>query len=559
MPGLLTDIKDIERFDEILAVFFEEGFGSIIYELRFHRHLKLSHRIRHHLGRRTMDAAPVRLRRALERLGPTFIKLGQILSVRPDLVPPDYIKELRKLQEQVTPLPFSSIQSTIEGETGKKLASLFSSFERKPLATASISQVHRAVLAKGGTVAVKVQKPGIENLIERDIDILFFIAHLLARYSNRMRNYDPVTIVKEFAAWTYRELDFTIEARNIDRFSKNLAGSRVVIPKVYSPYTTKRLLVMSFEKGEHIYSYHFPNTAAKRRFIDAFAEVLFLMIFRDGFFHADPHAGNVFVTKKNLPLLLDFGMVGTLSPAHRTRVTAAFTALNQHDTDQAVEELLTLASRREDADVDGFREDARELIEYWYSQPIGKCSFITTFYQVIAKGAASGLVFDASIVLLAKSMVDLEGIAMQVSPDSNVEEVFKPYIQRMILDRYNPAKVLGEAAKSLQKHRELYTELPENVTRLIEKLETGNFDFRLDAREVESFTRHMDGSSNRRALAYVIAALFLSSAFFFYADQRLDGLGVTLGLAELAVAAVLLVYLVRQVVSSNHQDTSERR
>ncbi|KKR78018.1 MAG: ubiquinone biosynthesis protein UbiB, partial [Candidatus Nomurabacteria bacterium GW2011_GWA2_40_9] len=293
------EVRDLNRFRQILLVLFEEGFGYLLDRTRLKREIPLKSRIKQKQAKKKTPPE-VRLRLTLERLGPTFIKLGQLLSIRPDLLPKEYIKELGKLQDKVKEFPFELVEKEIKKEFGKDISGIFSSFDKKPIASASISQVHKARLKTGEIVAVKIQRPKVREIMETDIDIMFHIARTIEKYMPELRKYGLVRIVEEFSKWTNDELNFKIEARNAKRFRKNFSGSRIVrIPKIYDDYTRERIIVMEFIDGIELHNVE----EIKRKKLDFDKiikngfDVILTSVFVHGFFHADPHPGNILVMK----------------------------------------------------------------------------------------------------------------------------------------------------------------------------------------------------------------------------------------------------------------------
>jgi ubiquinone biosynthesis protein len=539
MNKLTKHIKDVGRFNKILSVFFEEGFDVFISKINLHHHIKKN-------SKKRKNPHPARLRKAFERLGPAFIKLGQILSVRPDMIPEEYCQELRKLQEHTQPVQYIKIKNIMELETGKKINKLFSSFNKTPLATASLAQVHKAKLKTGEDVVVKVQKPNTKDIILRDLDILFFLAHLLDKNFPKLRNYNLVEIIKEYASWTLNELDFKKEAENIKTIHENLKDQKVVIPKVYDKYTTDKVLILEFEKGENIYKHNFKTENKRKEFCQRLINSFSQMVFVDGFFHADPHPGNIFVINNNIPLLLDFGMVGTLSKDIKKKITKVFITMINKDIHKCVDGLIDLSEETCNADLKYFKKETEQIIRYWYGRSINECSFIKTIYKVINLGITQGLVFPPSIVLLAKSIVDLEGIGLEIYPKANIEEMMRPNIEKMVMEEYNPINIAERTFKTMIDNKDLYTELPEHLLNLLKKIETGKLDFHIDDNEIKDIEKHMDSSSSKKSLAYIISALFLATPIFFYVSEVVF-LGINLGYVTFILAFILLMKLFRMI------------
>jgi len=532
MLSLEKYIKDVERFDVILTVFFEEGFEDLIQKLKLHHRVQTK-------NKKHLRSQEEGLRKSFERLGPTFIKLGQLLSTRPDLVPVSYAKEFEKLREHAPEVEFTTIKQIVEAELDDKIEHVFQQFDKKPLATASIAQVHKATLRSGQTVVVKVQKPDIRNLIERDLDIMFFLAHLLNRFS-RFENYDIVRIVKEFSIWTLRELDFIQEAKNIAKFRSNLKDCNIAIPKAYEQYTTAKLLVMDFEDVEHLPDHKWKKSSTEA-FIHNFTNIICKMVFEDGFFHGDPHLGNVFVTKNGKPVLLDFGMVGSLEEKLRSSICEIFINLLDENTDETVEQIIKITHKRRNADIETYKKEAKQIIQNWYDKPLGKCSLILTFYKLVSQGAQHGVVFPVELVLLAKAFLNLEGIAVQVSPVTRVQDIIRPYIQKAVLVKYSPMTLLAKSIVELKKNREFYADLPEHVARLLHRIDAGELDFHMDENELHEMEQTISYSINKQSVALIVTALIVTAPIFYFFEITVSK--ISLGLINVLIAFVLLIYL----------------
>jgi ubiquinone biosynthesis protein len=400
--------------------------------------------------------------------------------------------------------------------------------------------VHRAVLLSGKTVALKVQKPKIRDMIERDLDIMFFLAHLLNRLS-MFKNYDALEIVKEFSAWTLRELDFNKEAASMEKFRYNLQDHACIIPKVYHEYTTEKLLVMEFESGEHLSEHTFRSEHERKAFVENLASIICRMVFEDGLFHADLHRGNVFITRGGKLILLDFGMVGTLSEQLRGMVSEIFISLIDKDTEGAVDLLLKMTEQREGAQLASYRAFASKTIEDWYDKPISKCSIIMTFYELVAEGAKKGIVYPADLVLLAKSLMNFEGVAIEISPDASVENIIRPYIEKIVLQKYSPVTVAGKFIRTVKKNRDLYANLPDHIAELIRMVEAGEVRFHLDPDELSRFEGAVERSTDKEALAIIITALLVTSPLLYSLEKEV--IGLNLGIISVFISLALLFRL----------------
>src|SRR3989344_9437648 len=351
MFNIIKEVRDLNRFKEILKVLFEEGFDFILVKTGLLAKVPFTKRITKRLKEKEGLKPEVMLRKTLERLGPTFIKFGQLLSVRPDLVPKEYVKELEKLQDSVPPFPYSEAKSIIEKELGKGLEHLFLDFEKAPIASASISQVYRATLKTGEKVAVKVQRPNVRQIMETDIEIMMYIAKLLENNIEAIKRFKPAKIVQEFKDWTEKEMDFKLEARNAKRFYDNFRGSKTVhIPKAYDELTSGKVLTLEFIEGIEL---HNLREIKKSRIdygqvIKNGFEAIMTQVFVHGIFHADPHPGNIIIMKDNSIAFVDFGIVGYFDENLKNKCIDMLYGIVEQDEELVMETLLSLGMKSED-------------------------------------------------------------------------------------------------------------------------------------------------------------------------------------------------------------------
>jgi len=335
---LVKEVRDINRFREIITVVFEEGFDFLLQKIRLKHKIPVTKRLKTRLEQKNKYSIEKRLRLTLERLGPTFIKFGQVLSVRPDLIPKSYIKELEKLQDEVPSFSYDIVKEMIKKEFGKDVNKLFSSFEVKPIASASISQVHKAVLKDGSVVAVKIQRPDAKKIMDSDIEIMLYAAKLLEKHIPNIRKFNPVKIIQEFSNWTEKELDFKREAINAKRFARNFSGDdKIKIPKIYDNFITSKILVMEFIDGIELHNIQ----EIKRKkinfkpLLEKGFESILTQVFVHGFFHADPHPGNLIITKDKKIAFVDFGIVGYFDEYLKNKSIDLFFGVIENDTQKS--------------------------------------------------------------------------------------------------------------------------------------------------------------------------------------------------------------------------------
>ena len=471
----------LARASEIATVLFSSGFGWLVeagglqacVSPRCRLHCALGfEQCPHHVA---MDQPlPERLRAVFERLGPTFVKAGQMLALRPDYIPLAYAEALRALHDAVPPIPGGHAERIVARELGAPLSALFADFEPEPLAAASLAQVHRAVLPDGRQVAVKVQRPGVEEQVERDLALLARLAGRLERRHAPAIAFRPSEAVDELAAYTRRELDFRREARTAERLRSLLAGDeQIVIPAVDQQRTTARVLTMEFIAGYR------PAPARElqahgldpQALLEAGARAMLEQIFKHGLFHADPHPGNLLLLPGNRICFLDFGLFGRLALRERRRMAFVFWALVEGDYEAVAEQLLRLATLRSNADPSGFRAAAADLVEDWFSRPTGEFSIARLLLGQLALGAQHGIVFPRELMLLARALVNLEATATTIDPDLTLERLARPLLpelrKTLLLDPHT-------IEQAWRQHRfdylELALELPDALPELAARL-----------------------------------------------------------------------------------------
>jgi len=426
----------------------------------------------HHAGMEL--PLPERMRGVLERLGPTFVKAGQMLALRPDYVPLPYAEALRSLHDAVPPFPGDVAERIVERELGVPLARLFAEFEREPLAAASLSQVHRAVLLDGRTVAVKVQRPGIAEQVERDLALLGFLAGRIERRRPEALAFRPSAAVAEFADYTRRELDFRREARTAERVRERFAGDEdVVVPAVDWPRTSARVLTMELVEGLR------PAPASELRaagldpeaLLRVAAHAMTRQIFVHGLFHADPHPGNVLLLPGDRVAFLDFGMFGRLGRHERRRMAFVFWALVDGDYDAVADRLLRLSTLRPGADAAGFRAAVGEAVEVWAAGDVRSYSIARLLLRQLGLGAHYGIVFPRELMLLARSLVNLESTAAVIDPELSLAELARPLLPELRRSLLLSREAVEEAWRENRfDYLDLVLEVPDLLPELVARL-----------------------------------------------------------------------------------------
>jgi len=490
---------------------------------------------------------------ALEELGATFIKLGQILSTRADLLPPEYQAELAKLQDAAPPVPWPAIRDTVTAELGGPLEAAFAAFDPTPLAAASIGQAHAAVLPDGTEVVVKVRRPGVVEQVEEDLEILQNLAAAAARRWELADEYDLVGLAQEFAQTLRAELDYLREGRSAERFAANFAADPSIhIPRVFWDTTTPRLLTLERIRGIKIDDVAALDAAGIDRpaLARRAAQIVLKMVFEDGFYHADPHPGNFFIEPGGRIGLIDFGMVGTVDERTREQLVGIVLAITSQDPDRLVDAFLELGIVRRRVNRDLLRRDLEHLISRYYGRPLGEIALQPLLSEALAIVRRHRLQLPPGFALLLKTAMMNEGLGARLDPDFRLTSVLAPYAERLVLRQYSPllwARRLGGA--SLDAAR-LAVELPQQLRRLLSELERGSIEVGMRPTDFEPLLRRIERLVNRLILG-ILAAAFINGLAVLTSVYRPPGweqwAGAFFALG-LGIAAALGAYLVWSIL-----------
>lgn len=546
--------QQLRRLREITTVLVKFGFPDVVERLHLGRTVALGRRLRPWGSRLPPPGARVqRLRQALEELGPTFVKFGQGLSTRPDLLPSDLVVELSRLQDAVPPLAPGVAERAVEAALGRPLAAVFASFDAVPVAAASIAQVHRARLADGSHVAVKVRRPGIETTIERDLALLWFLARLAERYLPDSELYQPATLVAEFSRAIRRELDLAREGRTIERFARNFANDPTVrLPRIHWPETRPDVLTMEYMEGRKVLEVlEDPQGADLRLVARRGGEILLKQVLRDGLFHADPHPANVFILPGNVIGLLDFGSVGRIDRALRDGLSALLDAVVREDADRLGDAILGIGRALEPMDSRQFRRDLTELVDGYAGVQLKDLSIGTLLQDALIVMRRYRLQFPPDLMLLARAFVTTEGVGRRLDPSFNMVEHARPVIAGILRDRLSPSAVAGRVAEMGREVAEAAQALPRDLMEVVAKARDDRLQIQFVHRNLEHFVQEMDRSSNRLSFAVVIAALIVGSSFILQRGTGPYLFGVPmLGLVGFVAAAFMGLWLVVGIMRS---------
>ena len=514
MFKIIKEVRDINRFREILTVLFEEGFDFLIAKIRLKHKIPLTKRLGARIEKKKTFPIEKRLRLTLERLGPTFIKFGQVLSVRPDLIPKSYIKEFEKLQSHVPPFPYPIAKEQIKKELKKDIDEIFLNFEKKPIASASISQVHKATLKNNKRIAVKIQRPNVSKIMETDIEIMFYVAKLLEKHIPKIRKFFPVKIIDEFAKWTEKELDFKREAINAKRFAKNFSkDKKVKIPDIYDEFTTSTLLVMEFMDGIELHNIKKikEKKINLRPLINKGFEVTLTQVFVHGFFHADPHPGNIIITKDKKLAFVDFGIVGHFDENLKAKSIDLFYGIIENDAEKIVDTLVDL-SEIEIEHKEDLKYEISDLLEPLQSFDIATAKLSRILEEILDLALNYGLRIPAPFVLFGKTVMTLEGVALEYDPKFNLVSNSKPFIEKLIARRYNPTHMFNNFMKNMMKFKKFTEELPDQTSKALKRIEKGTLKVDIEDTDIKKLSLEIDRSGNRVAYSMLIAALLIVAA-----------------------------------------------
>jgi ubiquinone biosynthesis protein len=515
MPGPGMTLKRLGRFQQVINVFIKHGFGEALTRMRVWESGAIEQRIL----RRKPKLGPVltppqRLRMALEELGPTFIKMGQILSTRPDLVPPEVIIELKKLQVSVHFVPSDIIRGTIEKELRRPISEIFDSFDDTPLAAASLAQVHRAVF-KGKQVVLKVQRPNVAETTEIDIDIMRNLAKLAENYSPMLYLINSTGLVEEFAQQIKKEIDFLMEAHNTIRFAENFSGDdRIHIPEIYLELCTRRVVTMEFLDGINISdSGRLRDEGYNLKLIAKNGALLgYKAIFEFGFFHADPHAGNVLVLPDNVIGLLDFGMMATLSARDRERIAKLVYFISTRDDKQVARALNELMESEDVIPAEELEPSMASIIKEYSDISSHELRLAGMLFAMMRAIISHGGRLRPQLLWITKSIAVQEDIASSLNADFNMMDIGKPYAQQILSQKLNPFRRPRDFYYWLMDTVDLAKDLPYNAGIIMREIRKGRIKIEFEHVGLEPIRRTMERMANRGALTNIIVALLISSS-----------------------------------------------
>lgn len=555
----ISVMRDFGRMRDIARILIHYGWGDIVKRLGLGNiaeragtmlHRQQSEEIKH------LEPA-VRVRLAIEELGPTFVKLGQVLATRPDIFPPHWIAEFAKLQDSVPPEPFDELLPQLEKSLGRSPFDVFVDLQTEAVAGASIAQVHLAKLQDGTPVVLKIRRPNVRNRIDADLRLLAHLARLVESEMPESRRFQPGKIVAQFAKSLRRELDLAMEGRNTDRFALNFAGDKnIVFAKVYWEDTSEDLLVMERIDG-------IPGNdldSAKLSGLDLKvlgargADAVLKMVLIDGFFHADPHPGNVFYLPENRIALIDCGMVGRVSLDRRNQIANLLAALVSKDIDE-LRDTLVLWAGDAPIDDDKLSADIDELIFNYESMPLKHVRFGVLLNDLTTVMRENHLMVPSDLTMLFKALITLEGLGRQLDPDFQIVHHLTPFVKKVIVDRYMPEHLVKRGWRNLNSLLDVATGLPRDLSRLLREARRGRVKIDLDLKRLDHFGHQLDHSTNRLTLALLTAALIIGSSIVMTVKGGPTLLGLpAFGFLGYFMASLFGVWLILSIWRSGRDD-----
>ncbi len=518
-------IRDIRRLNQILRILTKHGFGFVIQQLHLDEYIIGRSLIKMRLFRRftePQESRAVRLRKVLEELGPTFIKFGQVLSVRPDLIPLDICNELSKLQDSVPPFGYEDVKKQIKESLGSDPGKIFTVFEPIPMAAASLGQAHRAQLKTGEKVVVKVQRPDIRKIIETDIDILYTLSQLACRYMPDSKIFNPISIVDEFSKIITKEIDFIYEAHNIDKFRKNFKNSKTVhIPEVFWDYTRPKVVTIEEVIGIRLNDYlnqPYPPEDKKVVAVNG-ANAVLQQIFIDGFFHADPHPGNIFILSNNRVAFVDFGIVGRLDEDTRDAIVRLLIAISTKNIRSILKVLEVLGTFSEETSAQDFKQPLSDFVEQYYDIPLKQVEISTILSQTIDLMTRYKLKIPPQFHVLIKTLATIDGVARQLDPEFNTIAHTRPFVERLVLEKHDPKRIIRDAALYSSELLDILKALPGDSYEIVKKIKKGTLKIEFHHQGLSKFISEMDKSSNRISFSLVISALIIGSSLIIMANR----------------------------------------
>ena len=517
----LGTVRDLGRLQEIAGVLIRYGFGDMVRRIGMSGALERTGRLLRWDDPEAMAhmAPPERVRCALQDLGPTFVKLGQVMATRVDLLPPDWTAELGKLQNAVPALPFADVRPQLVEDLGAEPEQVFARLEETPMAAASLAQAHRAWLADGSAVVLKVRRPGIRDTVEADLRLLARLAEIVEERAPDLRRYRPVEVVQQFSTSLLRELDFAAEGRNAERIAANFAShDEVVVPRVYWQWTSERLNVQECLEGIAGTDLAAVDAAGmdRKRLAATGADIVLKMVLEDGFFHADPHPGNIFYLPGGRIGVIDFGMVGRVSEQRRFQIVQLLHGLVGREAEAVAEVLMEWGEGEGEVDEARLQADVGAFVDQYRGVPLKDLRMGLMLTDVTTILRDHGLSLPPDLALMIKAFLTLEGMGRQLDPDFDMAGAARPFLERVVMQRYSPRALLKRGRRSAVDAMELAGDLPRELRRLLRTARRGRLHMQMEVTSLKAFGEQVDRAANRLTMGVITAALVVGSSIVMH-------------------------------------------
>lgn len=513
----LGTVRDLGRLQEIAGVLIRYGFGDMVRRIGMSAALERTGRMLHWDDPEAMAhmAPPERVRCAMQDLGPTFVKLGQVMATRVDLLTPEWTTELGKLQNAVPALPFAQVRPQLVEDLGADPEAVFERLEETPLAAASLAQTHRAWLADGSAVVLKVRRPGIRDTVEADLRLMARLAEIVEERAPDLRRYHPAEVVQQFSASLRRELDFAAEGRNAERIAANFAGhDEVVVPRVYWEWTSERLNVQECLQGIAGTDLAAVDAAGldRAQLAATGAGIVLKMVLEDGFFHADPHPGNIFYLPDGRIGVIDFGMVGRVSEQRRFQIVQLLHGLVERESAPVADVLMEWGEGGGEVDEARLQADVGAFVDQYRGVPLKDLHMGLMLTDVTTILRDNGLSLPPDLALMIKAFLTLEGMGRQLDPDFDMAGAARPFLQRVVLQRYSPRTLLKRGRRTALDAMELVGDLPRELRRLLRTARRGRLHLQVEVTSLKAFGEQVDRAANRLTMGVITAALVVGSS-----------------------------------------------
>jgi len=544
--------KRLGRYREVVFVLAKYGFDDIVE--RIGPDIITRKILRRRYRKKAEQPTAQRIRFALTDLGPTFVKFGQLLSTRPDIIPEDYIKELETLQDKVQPFPIEQVKQIFLEELGKDPESVFTRFEEQPIASGSIAQVHRASLPDGHLVAVKIQRPNIRQIIETDLDILHELAGMFERHIPEARLYRPRELVDQFSSTIRRELDFIAEGHAAERFRANFEKiDTFFIPSVFWDYTTEKILTIDFIDGVKITNLEEIEKRGydRKKIAENGARAILKEVFEDRFFHGDPHPGNFFVIENSVIAAMDFGIVGRLDEETTEYLSMLLQAFINRDIDKIIQVFKLLNVLEDETNVSILKFDLMEFVDRYYGVPLDKMDAERVIGDMLRVFRRHRITLPVNLALMGRMLLVSAGVGQLLDPKFDMISEAKPYIESFMYKRFDPRRQARELMNLFDRFRMTVKNFPQDLEEIVQKLKKGKMLVQLHHEGLNKFILEMDRASNRLSFALIIASLIVGSSLVMQMERGPMLFGFSIfGIAGYLIAGILGLWLVVAILRS---------